>query len=152
MPFWRDLGDALRTVWETLSGDVDARLPETPEEPEIETGGAGGDAGEPPAPPYYGDEGYELPDEPFQYSGGGPYPEEWTDAEIRFWDANLEGHAFESGDQYETAQLQFFDGYIAGDDQITTEDRMAARYDFLHDMDMIDIDWESFREYYDDTH
>jgi hypothetical protein len=150
VPFWRDLGDALRAAWETLTGDFDAEIePEEETEPEF-GGGAGGYAGEPPAPPYYGDEGYDLPDEPFRYEGGGPYLPEWDEAEIKFWDANLEGKAFESADEYERAQIMFYDGYM--DDDLSTEDRMAARYDFLQEMDMIDIDWESFREYYDDTH
>jgi len=149
VPFWQNIGDALRVIWETLtSEEADAELEETPE-PEPEIGGVGGDDEEPPAPPYWGDEGYELPDEPFAYQGGGPYPETWEEAGQVFWDTNAQTiGGFEDSYNYEEIQQAFYDGFMATDAEVTSAERIAAREEFYDLSDLYTIDWDSFRDYW----
>jgi len=61
----------------------------------------------------------------------------------------MDDYFFQDESQYERAQEAFYDGYMAQDDEITHEDRMVAREEFL-DITYLDaIDWEAFQEYYD---
>ena len=148
MPIWDDIKRELANLWEILTtGEAQTPPEETPEE-EPETGGGFFD--EPPEkpPPSGGgifDEGFWYePDE-----NPGPYPDNWGPAEERFWDKQMDDYFFQDESQYERAQEAFYDGYMAQDDEITHEDRMVAREEFL-DITYLDaIDWEAFQEYYD---
>ena len=156
MAFWDNIRRELANLWEILT--TGEALPEeepTPEEPEeIEEPGGGffGDLfgreeaeEEPSSGGYYGadDGGY------FAYHAvEGPYPEDWGDSEIRFWDRQFDGHFFDNQGQYDRAQPLFYDGYMAGNDEISHEDRVQARDDFLYETYFDAIDWDAFADYY----
>ena len=173
MAFWDNIWRELRNLYETLTtGDTEPEeevVPEEPEEPQ-EEGGFFGDlfGGDEPEEPSTGGGlfgGGEPPDEPspggyygaddggyFAYHAGeGPYPEDWGDAEIRFWDRQFDEHFFDDQGQYNRAQPLFYDGYMAKDDEISHEDRVQARDDFLDETYFDAIDWDAFADYYSET-
>jgi hypothetical protein len=144
VPFWQDLGLALREIWDTF------RNPESEVEPEPEE--FGGDSGEPPEePPYtpFGEEEDE-PDEDdsgqFNYFGGGPYPFDWGEGEERFWNTQMDGFPFQNEVEYENLQDLFYHAYM--DRDISTEERREYREQFLEDSYIVTINWAAFREYH----
>jgi len=147
--WWDNILRELQNIADIFSGrgqDQD----EIPEETDDEPGGFFG-GGEPPDEPPgsagFGDDYDEDGLLPY-HAGDGPYPEDWGDAEIKFWDTQFDGHIFDNQNHYDHAQELFYDGYMAGDDEITHEDRIAAREDFLDWTYFDAIDWDAFEEYY----
>lgn len=157
MAFWQNIGRALQNIWETITH------PESPPPPvefedEAEEPYEPGFGGYDREPPEYdqgpfgdffgGDVEPESPPEgPFTYhEGDGPYMDDWGIDERRFWDEVLDGQVFEDAEQYRDAQDAFDTGFI--DPDVDTDDRSYWRDEFLDIMDMIDFDWEAFREYY----
>lgn len=155
MPFWRNLGRALQSIWETIT------TPESPPEPVEYEDQADY---EEPTPQYeQGDYGFadsfanifggedERPaDESFVYSpGDGPYPDDWGYAEMDFWDAANDGKSFESPQNYADAQDAFEQGFMTPG--LSQEEREAARQEYLIDMDEAYFeDWEDFRDYWEE--
>jgi len=144
--FWQDIGRALRGIYETFT----TGRPSEPEEYEEEIEELP-DEEEPYIPFGYEDE--EPPqqqedygDDTFSYFGDGPYPFGWDEAEQTFWDRQMDGYVFADQGQYDNLQSQFYDAYMR--DDISTEDRVAARAEFLDESFIADIDWDAFRDYH----
>lgn len=155
MAFWRNIGRALQSVWETITRPESPPPPvefedtsdepfgyEEPE-PEYDQGPfgdffGGGEEPEEPSPPE------REPGEEFIYNAGeGPYFDEWGPAEQKLWDDIVGGQSFEDQYQYDQVQYEFDNGWIRDD----IEDRKYYRDYFLEDMDMVYFDWEAWREY-----
>lgn len=148
MAFWSDIGRALRGIYETFTGrpseeeyeEFEEELPEEePEEPYVPFGY------EDEEPPQQVDE--EYGDEAFSYFGDGPYPLDWGEGEETFWDRQMDGYVFTDQGQYDDLQSMFYDAYMR--DDISTEDRAAARSEFLDESFISTIDWDAFHEYHD---
>jgi len=145
LPIWQDIGRALRDVFEILTGGEPE--PEEPEEEEFED--EGGDFEPPEEPPTGG--GFFDEEEPENYtyhSGEGPYPFDWGEAEENFWDRQMDGYLFSDQDEYDRIQELFYEGFMR--DDISTEDRSAAREEFYEESYIVDIDWDAFAEYYNE--
>jgi hypothetical protein len=150
LPIWDNIGRELRNLWEILTGGEP--IPDDiPEETEDEPGGFFGGEEPPEEPP--GSAGFGSDDEDRGYfgynAGDGPYPYDWGDAEIRFWDRVAGEHMFFGQENYDEAQRQFELGFI--EDDIDTEDRNAAREEFLEQMLWTVMDWDAFEDYYSET-
>jgi|SRR6516162_3018704 hypothetical protein len=173
MAIWDDIFRELRNLWEiiTTGEPLEEEEPEeeiAPEEPD-EGGGFFGDlfgAEEPeqpeeppPSGSFWGEDadertGYASADDGgyFAYTAGeGPYPDSWGEPEQRFWDRQFDGHFFDDQGQYDRGQVLFYDGYMAKDDEISHEDRVQARNDFLDETYFDAIDWDAFADYYSET-
>ena len=155
MAIWDTIGRELRHLWEILTTgeaqpdeeigpDDDEEIPE--DEPETGGGFFGDDEPEEPPPSGGAGEGGYFTYQP----GDGPYPDNWGDAEIRFWDRQMGEHIFDNEAQYDQAQEYFYLGYMAGDDEISHEDRVQAREDFLDETYFDAIDWDAFADYYNE--
>jgi hypothetical protein len=163
VPIWDNIGRELRNLWEILTTGEASPDDDTREESEEEIPEPGGFFGgdEPPdQPPGSSDfpeeepvTGYDNADDGgyFTYRAGeGPYTEDWGEREIRFWDRQFDEHIFDNQSQYDQTLEVFYNAYMAGDDEITREDRKQAREDFTELTYILDIDWEAFKEYYSD--
>jgi hypothetical protein len=163
VPFFRDLGRALRNAFQTIINPERPLPPEPPQEepyepffggyeeepPEYEQGGFGGD--------FFGDEPFFGPQEPtpehegsFTYQPGmGPYPDDWGYLEINFWDRVADGLVFRDDDNYGDAQEAFEQGYMTLG--LGQYEREEYRQDFAEYTDMpIFEDWEDFRDYWEE--
>lgn len=92
----------------------------------------------------------ELPESEFVYERGeGPYPGEWGNNEIHYWDTVADGLVFRDRQNYEDAIEDFEGGYLTPG--LSKESREAWRENFAFDMDMPIFDeWEAHREYWDE--
>jgi hypothetical protein len=143
--FWDSLREGLANLGRILVGEEPASPEESPEPGESFYGG--GDDSEPPEQSFFGNDDGEY----FSYHGDGPYPFHWDENDVAFWDTQFDGYVFENQEQYERLQQLFEDGYMK--DEISSQDRVAAREDFLNESFIETIDWDAFREYhgYDDA-
>ena len=167
MALWDDIGREIRHLWEILttgeaSPDEDTRLEE--EEESTEPGGFFGGDEPPDRTPGSGGFFDDIPDEepPSSYeeagdggyftyhAGQGPYGDNWGEREIRFWDTQFDQHMFDNQNHYNETIPLFYDAYMAGDDEISREDRKQARFDFKEWTYIVDINWDAFKEYYSD--
>lgn len=149
MPFWQDLGRALRGIF---SSPEDSATPEEFDEEEPEFGE------EPPEEPPYNpppggdffgggeDDGGDRGNG-FSYFGDGPYPENWNEPEQILWDRQMDGYIFENEDNFSRLQDLMEKGWMDG--EISTEDRNYYREEFLDEAYFDSFDWGAFQEYYD---
>jgi hypothetical protein len=146
--WWDNIWRELQNFAERLGGQGQLEPDEIPEETDEEPGGFfGGEEPpeEPPGPADYEDRDY------FAYQAGeGPYPDDWGDAEIRFWDRQFDEIFFYSRDDFDRAQELFYDGFMR--DDIDSVDRVQAREDFYELTTFDAIDWDAFADYYSETH
>lgn len=146
MPIWDNIGRELRNLWEILTGG-EPTDDEIPEETTDEPGGFFGGEEPPEEPPGsadFDDDNY------YTYNAGdGPYPDDWGDAEIRFWDRLVDEHIFFSQDNYNRAQEAFNEGFI--EQNIDSDDRKQQRADFLDELLWTEMDWDAFEDYYNET-
>jgi hypothetical protein len=146
LPIWDSIGRELRNLWEILTGG-EPTDDEIPEETDEEPGGFFGGEEPPEEPP--GSAGFDENEYFAYHAGDGPYPDDWGDAEIRFWDKIAGEHYFWDRDNYDRAQAAFDEGFIEQD--IDTDDRKEQREDFLEEMLWAEMDWSAFEDYYSET-
>jgi|SRR5215831_1537904 len=166
--FWDEIERALRAVFETITNPEDPpdlddyfTVPDEDEEsegPAIQRGENEGildrisdwfDVSEPERGDEGAqDEGYYSGDPFIYYSGDGPYPAEWGDAEIDFWDTVVNGKPFQDYDNYDRAMEAFQHGFLDAKEMWDMDQRNEYRDDFLEEMYMADFDWEAFRDYW----
>jgi hypothetical protein len=150
VPFWQDLGRALRGIFSAPEGEAvpeefDEEEPEfgeePPEEPPYNPPPSGGD--------FFGG-GDDSGDRGFPYypqDNPGPYPDNWNAPEQKLWDDIMGEFIFSSEEEYERLQDMMEKGWMEGD--ISTEDRNYYREEFLDEAYFATFDWGAFQEYYD---
>lgn len=148
MAFWDEIGRALRGVWDAMSQgsesppepvetDADEIQYESPEE--FEQSGFGQMRTEPEMP------GGAWAYEPYM----GPYPDDWDENDIQYWDRVMDGQIFENDDQYDDAQMAFQDGYMT---MGLSKDEIENYRDELDEIlnYTFSPDWEAHREYWEE--
>lgn len=160
MPFWRDLGRALRDTFESFI-HPERPLPSPPEE-EIEEeekyepgfggyeeepeeysqgpfGGGGGDEYE----EQYPDKFIYDPDNWDQFES--QYPYNWGENQVEYWDRVMDGRPFEDQDQYTHLQDLFEQAFM--DQDLMSRDLQA---EFMDEAGFYYWDWDAHQAYWDE--
>lgn len=81
----------------------------------------------------------------------GPYPDDWSQDVRDFWDAEPNTvRDFYSESEWDSLQENFYNGFVAGQDEVTPDERHEAREAFFNEAGIThdSFDWDEFRDYH----